>query len=310
MIYDCFLFNNELDILKIRCEEMKGLNVTHVLVESPYTFFGLEKPLYYFNNIELFKEYNIVHIVANIMNGNKNKLDNEITQRDEILKGLINCKDDDIVIISDVDEVPSYNAIKKYEIGMGFSALRMDKYCYYLNCMEGSQTWDLAKIMPFSYLKDKLPNDIRSSISANKLWGGGWHWSLLGGINNLKERYPNIEEEKLLYKLSTGQSLHEEKYFEFISIDKYYPKYVQENQDKYKELIKDFSLLKDLGGYIDNLTRSFDIIGASLYQIIGCNKKFIDDLNNLYKKEIILNTNYLCIIKANGYIINFVNNNL
>ena len=38
MIWDCFTYNGEDDLVKIRCEELKEFDVTHVLVESNYTF--------------------------------------------------------------------------------------------------------------------------------------------------------------------------------------------------------------------------------------------------------------------------------
>ena len=34
-IFDTFLFNGETECLRLRCEELKGLDVTHVLVKNP-----------------------------------------------------------------------------------------------------------------------------------------------------------------------------------------------------------------------------------------------------------------------------------
>ena len=69
---------------------------------------------------------------------------NEIHQRNSILDALIVLKaeDDDIVIISDADEIPRAKAIKDfYNIEMELTALTMDQFSYYLNCLQGIQNW-------------------------------------------------------------------------------------------------------------------------------------------------------------------------
>ena len=57
MIYDCFCFFNELDLLKIRLEELKNVVDKFVLVESTRTFAGRTKPLYFQEYRHEFDEY-------------------------------------------------------------------------------------------------------------------------------------------------------------------------------------------------------------------------------------------------------------
>lgn len=66
MIYDCFHFFNELDILKIRLEVMNPIVDKFVISEATETFSGLKKPLYYEENKELFSEFQdkIIHVVV------------------------------------------------------------------------------------------------------------------------------------------------------------------------------------------------------------------------------------------------------
>ena len=47
MVYDCFQFFNELDILKIRLNVMNDVVDKFVISEATETFSGLKKPLYY-----------------------------------------------------------------------------------------------------------------------------------------------------------------------------------------------------------------------------------------------------------------------
>ena len=50
MIYDCFTFFNEFDILEIRLHEMNPWVDRFVLVESAETFSGNPKPLWFEEN--------------------------------------------------------------------------------------------------------------------------------------------------------------------------------------------------------------------------------------------------------------------
>src|SRR6478609_5562557 len=154
-IFDCFTFHNELALLKIRCEELKGLEVTHVLVEATRTFTGKDKPLTFFQNRESFSEYNIHHFVSDTLVENGNPWDNETSQRDYILEALLilGAKDEDLVMISDADEIPRKEALEKYVPNDDLTAIIMDKFGYYLNCMECRQGWERARIMKVSHLK-------------------------------------------------------------------------------------------------------------------------------------------------------------
>jgi beta-1,4-mannosyl-glycoprotein beta-1,4-N-acetylglucosaminyltransferase len=49
-IIDSFIFFNELELLNYRLEILNEYVDYFIIVESPYTFSGLTKPLYYFEN--------------------------------------------------------------------------------------------------------------------------------------------------------------------------------------------------------------------------------------------------------------------
>lgn len=63
----------------------------------------------------------------------------ENSQRNYIMKGLEGCKDDDIIIISDLDEIPRPALIKKLYNPNKIIAFDCDVYTYFLNnytCVE------------------------------------------------------------------------------------------------------------------------------------------------------------------------------
>ena len=66
--YDCFLFNNELDLLEIRLKYLWDVVDTFVIVEADTTFAGEEKPLHFKENKERFKwaESKIKHVVKKV----------------------------------------------------------------------------------------------------------------------------------------------------------------------------------------------------------------------------------------------------
>lgn len=66
MVYDCFQFFNELDILKIRLNVLSPVVDRFVISEATETFSGLKKPLYYEENKAMFAEFQdkIIHVVV------------------------------------------------------------------------------------------------------------------------------------------------------------------------------------------------------------------------------------------------------
>jgi beta-1,4-mannosyl-glycoprotein beta-1,4-N-acetylglucosaminyltransferase len=123
-IVDSFIFYNELDILNYRLSILDDYVDYFVLVESRYTFAGDLKPLYYLENKDKFEKFNskVIHIVVDLpfkkpnINYNLNQQwENESHQRNCIEYGInmISNKldNDDIILTSDVDEIPNPNVL-------------------------------------------------------------------------------------------------------------------------------------------------------------------------------------------------------
>ena len=91
MIVDCFPFYNELGMLKYRLETLSPVVDKFVLVESPRTFRGNPKKLYYQENKHLFEKYSdkIVHVIDNNLVENPgNPWMNDAHQRNYVQEGL------------------------------------------------------------------------------------------------------------------------------------------------------------------------------------------------------------------------------
>lgn len=120
MIYDCFTFYNELDLLEVRLHELYDVVDRFVLVEATQTFQGNPKPLYFDEHKHAFSRYadKITHIIIEFPDDGtlRSQLSThpqnttwarEHYQRDQISRGLANALPDDLIIVSDVDEIIS-----------------------------------------------------------------------------------------------------------------------------------------------------------------------------------------------------------
>lgn len=218
MVYDCFQFFNEIDILKLRLHVMNPVVDWFVISESTETFSGMKKPLYYEENKELFKEFEdkIIHLVVeDTPTGDIH--DRDTFQKNAVERGLKNCTDDDIIIFSDLDEIPNPEKVKEVveiirenhngEQNKIFHLAQRLFYCY-LNMEEVSgsllaccgefpdvehKKWLGSKIFSYKVAKTMPLGELRwSKCRENdvRIEDGGWHFGYMGGSKekNVKKR--------------------------------------------------------------------------------------------------------------------------
>jgi beta-1,4-mannosyl-glycoprotein beta-1,4-N-acetylglucosaminyltransferase len=248
MIYDCFTYFNESEILEIRVNELIKLNPIHILVESKYTFTGKEKPLNYAEgNV---KYNNLINFCAEVPN-NGDPWANEHAQRNYIKSALIQVgvKDDDIIIISDVDEIPSSESVLKYSPDMGQCFFKMNHYRGYLNLIYERRSWPYCKITTWGLLKGTTPNSVRLDGQDTSVIDGGWHFGWMGGLDRAITKFKSFshqeaeiqkyaDENKLKSRLENGQSIFGDEFIEICEIDDTYPVYLRDNKDKFEKMIK------------------------------------------------------------------------
>ena len=122
MIYDCFIFFNEIDLLDLRLNELDSVVDKFVIVESTETFSKKKKTLFFNENKERFSKFKdkIIHIIVDdspeltkTSSDPGGRWNIEHFQRNCIERGLVDCKPEDIILVSDVDEIPRKSSIKK-----------------------------------------------------------------------------------------------------------------------------------------------------------------------------------------------------
>jgi len=219
LIIDCFIFYNELDMLNYRLNLLDDYVDYFVLVESKYTHVGKEKELYYENNKELYKKFNdkIIHIIVEdipykfeeINYNLGNQWTNEEYHRNQIKLGInkLNLNDEDIIILSDLDEIPNTNLLYtlkndyfKPQDGVIYW-LEQDLYYYNLKTYIDIGKWDQSKLLNYTsyklYSNDNITKNIfRINHNLNfincdnykMLKNGGWHLSYFGDEKFIKNK--------------------------------------------------------------------------------------------------------------------------
>ncbi len=202
MIYDCFLFCHELELLEIRFRELSEIVDKFVIVESSITISGLPKILYFQAYKERFAEYlsQIVHLVvpADAMNACHDSWARERLSRNWMKNGLSDVLDSDTVLVSDVDEIPSADALSRHKPTHGVTAFEQVMSYYYMNLTCGF--WNGTKAVSGAYWK-RLDSDgqrIRYEVVAEVIKDGGWHFSFYGGEEHIKEKLASYSHQELI----------------------------------------------------------------------------------------------------------------
>jgi beta-1,4-mannosyl-glycoprotein beta-1,4-N-acetylglucosaminyltransferase len=213
-VYDAFMFYNELDMLKYRLKVLDPYVDRFVICECPVSFAGKPKPLYFAENKHMFEPWlhKITHLVWNGYRTPVHDLDdswyNENTQRNHLLEGLRECHTSDIVIISDLDEIPDPKVLEKADEVLGprlVVALEMDLYYYDIEHRLDDR-WDFARIARYGFVRDTTPHKVRNSKRTDPVVKrAGWHMSYFGSdkfIMNKTKNYAHIEADTLFGEVS------------------------------------------------------------------------------------------------------------
>lgn len=250
-IYDCFSFFNEVDLLKVRLEMMNPIVDKFVIVEMNKTYRGIDKPYNFLNHIDEFEKYKDKIIYINPTNIPEYKGDGDWTienySRNSIMQGLKECKPDDIIICSDLDEIPNPNIfsnpkqfkisklpdrsikriikiilknkswwlIKSFNNWMNLLeytpvACQQDMFYYFFNC-KCKTKWYGTVICKYKNLKTTQDlRRVRGAIPYIK--EAGWHCSYFGGIESIKEKLKTIIDNRTLVMDTTKKYSSDEEF--------------------------------------------------------------------------------------------------
>lgn len=193
-VFDTFLFGDELDMLQMRLEELDGKVDRHVLVEATVDHQGNPKLLHYAENRDRFARWadRITHVTVHDLPGREqsgNPWAREYAQRMAVWRGLEgDAEPADLVLVCDVDEIPSDFALSMKPDGIVAMGMRLAMFAVdWVHPAEtriavAGRVRDLAAAPLFS-LRD---NGVRARLPL--VDGCGWHFTWLGGPDAIRRK--------------------------------------------------------------------------------------------------------------------------
>lgn len=250
MIYDCFPFFDELDVLEIRLNELDPVVDKFVLVEATVTHSGKPKPLHFQNNKERFAAFldKIIHVVVEDMPQSKNPWLREHFQRDCVVRGLTNAAPDDIVMLSDADEIPRASVVATMTPPC---VMVLDYYYYRLNIRRVTPTRGLATTLAVKRAELGRPHDARTNRGQfPKIPDAGWHFTYLGSAEKISEKlqayahqefnlpqFTSVENIEAAIVSGTDLLHRSDKTYEVLELDSSWPAHILANRERFEHLI-------------------------------------------------------------------------
>ncbi|WP_215755408.1 discoidin domain-containing protein [Acetobacter sp. P5B1] len=164
-VIDCFSFFNEYDLLEMRLEELDPIVDYFVICEARYTYTGKEKELNFLKNEKKYAKYakKIIHIAIEKFPEGLTAAEIDAYQREEMMKEIRKFEPDDLIMHSDVDEIPRVDSVKKAIDFDGITFFVMDMYQYYFNMRERTN-WDSAYAVKAKYFSMLLEDGNQKNI--------------------------------------------------------------------------------------------------------------------------------------------------
>ena len=286
-IFDCTTYYSEDLILDLRFNILNDYVYKFIVVESKYSHSGKPKELYFdINNFKKFKD-KIIHLVIEEEPKDIQKINDKenssIIKRINSLKrieqsynfmnnGIAEADDDDLIVLSDNDEIPNFNSIYFKNVNNNIYIFKQLFFYYKFNLFYdripwfGSKACKKKKLKSFSWLRNlknkKYPvwrvDSYFSNLkqrNVNIVEDGGWHFTNLktpeeifiklsnyghhnefesSGVtlDNIKD---HIKKKVVTYNHKADQSKQDKYNFEYKlkKVDEaLLPDYLIENRDK------------------------------------------------------------------------------
>ena len=291
-IYDCFMYYDEDLLLDLRLNILDKYVKKFVITEATYTHNGSKKKLNFnINNFRKFKD-KIEYIVVDqqppdikeikaqdskkitedklILNG----MARDYFQRECLNKGLQNLEKDDLVIISDLDEIPNIQNLNFSEIKDNIVIFRQKMFYYKFNLVYDDYIWAGSKAVKYkNFISPQWLRNIKSKkypswrfdvLFSRKKYSnlyyidnGGWHFTCIRTPEDLEKKLLNfahhyefeqsglkigdlkklISEKRVMYDHSVDQRGYKwsgKSILRRIS-DDLLPSYIKNNSNKFKD---------------------------------------------------------------------------
>jgi beta-1,4-mannosyl-glycoprotein beta-1,4-N-acetylglucosaminyltransferase len=210
-IYDCFSFFNEVELLEFRIEYLRDVVDHFVIVEADQTHSGLPKPRHF--PLDIFDDsvkdkirYFFISFPEHLPDpvfGSEHSDENIVSwkreryQRIRLIDGLHDPRRDDIVLVTDLGEIPNRRRLleikKDNRIARRYPvvALEMSQFFY---DVRGFASYSDGKAFHWRHPKFtarrnlQCTNEIRLSPAKAIVHEGGWHFTYFGGVERIRSK--------------------------------------------------------------------------------------------------------------------------
>tara|TARA_R110002012_G_scaffold118850_4_gene267840 strand:+ start:505 stop:1407 length:903 start_codon:yes stop_codon:yes gene_type:complete len=270
-VYDCFMFNNELDILELRLRELEDVVDRFVLVEAAEAHSGIAKPLHYKENKARFARWEdrITHIEIQRFSPEMDAWGRENAQRNALSYGLKTIADDDLVIISDVDEIPRATVLQQllrrsdlYIAGLQLTHFHLRFNYLQVDGIDPVFVWPVAaRGHAFKRTSPQALRNFRTELKTRKRTGelgphmgvlehAGWHFSYVGDDEHVRLKLASfahrehavskvLETHGVEEAMQQGMDILGRDGFRWIgvAVNNYFPEEIRKNEDKYATML-------------------------------------------------------------------------
>jgi hypothetical protein len=218
------MFGFELDVLEIRLATLDPVVDRHVLVESTLTHAGDPKPLVFSEHRDRFEPWNdkILHVVhddpprgayapaaaAPFTESDSDHWAREHLQRDALSAALAVADDDDLILLSDCDEIP--DPARAWEDGERLARAGAIA-CPILAMHVGHPRWRWPQAVPGTRTRFLTGATLRqcdgsvdaATVAPNIIYGNngaagvGWHLAYMGGVDAIVQKLASFAHQEL-----------------------------------------------------------------------------------------------------------------
>ena len=225
MLVDAFTFYNELDMLEFRLKMLDPLVDRFVIVEADHTFSGKKKPFVFAEHQDRFDwarkkiSYHRIRVPQAMVEAANSLPPSEYDpshpcwsiekfQRNSIGGACRSLPDNAYVMVGDVDEIPTREAVKIALDALGTKSaavtFHMNMFYYNLKYLRGS-IWPGTVMTDLAIVRAAGAQDIRDSrgVIPDAVTAAGWHLSYFNtpeGIANKIESFSHQEYNKDQFK--------------------------------------------------------------------------------------------------------------
>lgn len=226
-------------IIHLKIEDTPSNFVNLQIIQEPKT-----KDEEYLNEI-----YEFIRKQTNAFNiHTQSEYGRDFFQKECIRRGMQTCNDEDIIISSDCDEIPNPEILKNLDSFFEPNKMytfNQTMYYYYLNVLK-ELNWKGSRMGTFGELKNYSYCQLRIQDNIN-IENGGWHFSFMGGAEKVKEKIQSFSAQEMnnsnvINSISSNMENNVDPFFRCklkkVDIDSSYPKYILENLESYKHMVK------------------------------------------------------------------------